>query len=101
MTEFGFIFFKLAGLSFSYAISYLVYTQTSVPPSSSLHPIVNLLKEHPKMATDNEVGSLKSLQIIKWSCTKLWGFFPTGHAEIDTNSSHFPVLSTYLFPFFP
>lgn len=53
------------------------------------------------MATDNEVGPSKSLQIIKWSCIKLWVLFPTGHAEINMNSSRFPMLCTYLFPLFP
>lgn len=52
------------------------------------------------MAADSEVSALKSLQIIKWSCIKLWVLFPAGHAEITVNSSHFLVFFTYLFPYF-
>lgn len=52
------------------------------------------------MAPDSEVSPLKSLQIIKWSCIKLWVLFPRGHAEISVNSSHFLMLFTYLFPYF-
>lgn len=50
---------------------------------------------------DNEAGLSKSLQIIKWSCIKLWDLFPKDHEEISMNSSHFSMFCTYLFHFFP
>lgn len=59
-------------------------------PSNSQH-----LKEHPKMATDNEGSSDNAMVLIK-----LWVLFSTDHVEIVMNSFHFPMLCTYLFQIF-